>query len=177
VKRKGLKKKKRKGEKAMDDPKINIFKEGLRSGMIENFKQDGGLAPFVFYLRENEIKTIPVPDQILASQNGKAFVGQVIRAITHTPGVLATGIIIEAWGMKFKEDDKHFDSVMNGEMQVRDVEGRKDIILLIFSTPEKEEIIAYEVDCENKTVGEQFMGKDAAQFEGIFANFFDWNRN
>jgi hypothetical protein len=161
----------------MNNPAIDAFKETLRLGMIKNFEIDGGLVPFIFYLKGDDAVTMPIPGSLLASQTGKAVVSNALRRITHEPGVLAAGIVIEAWGMKFKDDDKDFDSVMNGEMQIRDLDGRKDVILLIFSTPEKEEMIAYEVDCERKAVGEQFMGRDVSQFEGMFANFFNWKRN
>jgi len=155
------------------------FKEVLRQGMIENFKRDGSLTPILFVYKDGEPDIMMIPPELFSTQNGKEVLAQVMKNICHQPNVLALGLITEAYGAKL---DAELDSINqakieSGEIKVSELDNKVDIILMIFSTPEKEEMIAYEVDCENKVIGDLFGDEEMTQFEGMFANFFDWNKN
>ncbi|MFA5366336.1 MAG: hypothetical protein WC333_00235 [Dehalococcoidia bacterium] len=145
--------------------------------MIANFENDGRLDPVMFFLKAGKPIIIRIPDFMFSSQKNKTIVSNSIKLFTHQPDVLAAGIIIEAWGAKLSDKDELVESLKKGEKQVRDLEEKQDVIIMLFSTPEKEEMIGYTVDCVNKKVCEKFSDGEDASYGGIFANFFTWNRN
>ena len=63
-----------------------------------------------------------------------------------------------------------------GEIDMSDIEDKHDIIIMLFSSPEEEEFIAYYVDDATKTVGDKFC-EDGTNFEGLFSHLFAWNKN
>jgi hypothetical protein len=157
--------------------KINDFKEVLKEGMIRNFKKDGCLTPVFFFLKDNIPIISQIPQYLLSSQEGKCALGNIIKRLCQEPNVFAAGIIMEAWGAKLEKDDERSKSLMNGDIRVRDLDNKRDIIMMIFSTPEGEEAISYVVDCKNKTIGEPFTGEEMDKMAGNFANFFNWTKN
>jgi hypothetical protein len=163
--------------KVFNNKKLNNYKESLRLGMIKNFEKNGHLAPILFFLKDNAPVIIQIPSDFLSTQESKVLFGNSVRRLCQEPNVMAAGMIIEAWGVKLHEDNEMSKLLMNGNMKVRDVKDRQDIIIMIFSTPEGEETISYVVDCENKTVGEKFIGEDAGKMGGNFSNFFNWTKN
>jgi hypothetical protein len=158
---------------------VDLFKEVMRVGMIANFENDGSLDPIIFFLKAGKPVIIRIPDFMFSSQKAKAMISNAIRLLTHQPDVTVAGIITEAWGVKLNSDNENelVESLKRGEKQVRDLEEKQDIIIMVFSTPEKEELIGYKVDCENKKVCEEFTESEANSCGGLFSNFFSWNRN
>jgi hypothetical protein len=161
----------------MKSTKIINFKETLKNSMIENFKKDGCLTPILFFLEDNVPVINQIPSYLLSSQEGKHVLGNIMRRLCQEPNVFAAGIIMEAWGAKLDKDDEISKSLMNGDIRVRDLDNKQDIIMMIFSTPEGEEAISYIVDCKNKTIGEPFTGEEMDNMAGNFANFFNWTKN
>lgn len=162
----------------MENTRLNDLKEVLRLGMIENFKQCGYLAPIFFFYENGEPVITMIPNELLENSGGKQILAALIRKICKKPTVLAAGIIIEANAAKLDNDDSELTKkVMNGELKVSELEQSQDIILMIFSTPSKEEMISYVVDCEAKTVGESLSEGELDGIGGTFSHFFNWNIN
>lgn len=160
----------------MANKKIEDFKEIMRTGMIKNFTASGFLAPVMFFMRGNEAVISEIPKEFLKDSEGKASLANLIKSICKQPDVIAGGIIIEAYAKSVKKNDEMAKLLLNGEIRVSELKEKDDIIMMIFSTPEKEETIAYYVNCENKTIGEQFA-PEGSSAGGTFSNFFDWNKN
>lgn len=156
--------------------KINDFKKVFHELMLVNFKRDGYLAPTLFFLKDNQPSVALIPQELLSSVEGKNKLADIIRKICKEPTVLAAGIIIEAHITKVLPNTEKLKNLLDGTVRVSELKEKQDIILMHFSTPVGEEMISYVVDYKNKTVGES-MNYDASGAVGIFAGFFDWNRN
>ena len=65
---------------------------------------------------------------------------------------------------------------MEGKKKVSELDNKQDIIIMIFTTPESEEMISYIVDPNTKTIMEKFFGKNAEKMAGTFSSFFDWKK-
>ena len=161
----------------MTSIKLNEFKETLIEGMVENFKRDGFLTPLLFFYKDGEPIIGEIPFELLESPDGKNLLAGIIRTICQEPNVLAAGIIMEANGAKIENDTEMAKLVKNGNVKISELKESQDIIVLMFSTPEDEALIAYTVDCKNKTVNELFGGEEMKKIGGIFSNFFTWNKN
>ncbi len=156
---------------------LNDFKTALKEGMIKNFENDGYLTPFVFFYKDGIPMMSVIPPEMLSSGYGKEILGQMIKSFCTQPNVLAAGLIIEASGAKLETDSEMAKLLTNGDVRVSELKNKVDIIIMIFSTPESEEMIAYEVNCEKHEVGEKFGYDEAKAIGGTFSNFFTWNRN
>lgn len=162
----------------MASKNIEDFKEILKQGMIENFQEHGYITPILFFYMESQQMISIIPPEFLSSYNGKNMLAGMIRKFCSENPVLATGIIIEASAAKMNTDSELAKLVENGDLRVSELKEKQDIILMIFSTPEKEEMISYVVDCENKTVGEPFAdANEFTGFSGTFSNFFTAKKN
>jgi hypothetical protein len=104
------------------------------------------------------------------------MLGDIIKKICKEPNVIVCGIIIEAYAKSINKTDEMSKLLLNGSVKVSELKEKEDIILMIFSTPVKEETIAYYVDCNNKTIGKP-VAPECGSFSGIFSNFFEWNKN
>lgn len=156
---------------------LTEFKEVLRQGMITNFERDGYLTPILFFFKNGAPVIGMIPPELLANSMGKEVLASMIKENCQEPNVLAAGIIMEAYGAKIDENNPDRDKIASGEIRVSELNDKKDIIVMIFSTPESEELIVYEVDCENKLMCDRFGDEDMKQFDGLFSNFFYWNKN
>ncbi|MFW6246764.1 MAG: hypothetical protein ACOC22_01115 [bacterium] len=158
---------------------VNRLKEVMHEGMMEAFKQDGSLAPVLFYYQNGEPFIIEIPSFFLEDSIGKSILAKNIKNICSEPTTLCAGIVVEAYGIKLDvdKDKEDAEKLQKGELDLTKHPKAVDIILLIFSTPEKSDMIAYEVDCDNKTIGEKFSGDEAGAIAGRFADFFSWIKN
>ena len=159
----------------MANKKIDEFKEVMKNGMIMNFQASGFLTPVMFFLRGNEAVVSEIPSKYFKDYEGKTKLADIIKKICKQPDVIAGGIIIEAYGKAVNQNDEMSKLLLNGDIRVSELKEKQDIILMVFSTPEKEEAIAYYVDCKNKTVGKKLPSDGS--YGGTFSNFFDWNKN
>jgi len=157
--------------------KLQDFKESLRLGMIENFKRDGSLAPILFFFKDGTPMIGRIPDELLSNSQGKVVLAGIIRNICQEPTVLCAGIIMEANGAKISPDTEMTKLVLEGNLKVSELKDKTDLIVMMFSTPEGEEMYAYTVDVENKTVGDLFSEEVMKGFSGTFSHFFTWNQN
>jgi nitrogenase subunit NifH len=84
--------------------------------------------------------------------------------------------IIKAYAKSVSKNDEMSKMLLNGNIRVSELKEKEDIIMMVFSTPVKEEVIAYYVDCQNKTISKQIL-PEYDSFSGTFSNFFEWNKN
>lgn len=150
---------------------IEKFKECLRQAMIENFKKDGYLTPIVFFYMENQPIISQIPSELLSNQEGKQLLASMIRSFCQQNPVLATGIIIEAYSAEIHSDSEMSKLIENGNLRVSELKIKQDIIMLVFSTPERDELLIHPVDCKNILVGELISNYDGS-VSGVFSNFF-----
>jgi hypothetical protein len=160
----------------MANKKIDEFKEIMKNSMIKNFEASGFLVPIMFFMRNNNAIVSEIPKEFLEDSEGKESLANLIRSICKQPDVIAGGIIIEAYAKAVNKNDEMSKLLLNGDIRVSECKEKEDIIMMIFSTPVKEEAIAYYVDCKNKTVGEE-LAQDCDSFSGTFSEFFQWNKN
>lgn len=161
----------------MKNEKLQNFKEIMRQGMIMNFEKSGNLAPVMFFYKAGEPAISLIPPELLSTLEGKQMLATLLKRICSEPDVIAAGIIIEAYGAKMDKDSELAKLVESGAMRISEIKEKQDIIVMIFSTPEGEECIAYEVDPKTKTVGRMFTDSEAGEYGGNFSHFFGWNRN
>ena len=157
----------------MANKKIDEFKEIMRTGMIKNFQSSGFLAPVMFFMRGDEAVISEIPKEFLKNSEGKASLANLIKSICKQPNVIAGGIIIEAYAKSVKKNDEMAKLLLNGEIRVSECKEKDDIIMMVFSTPVKEEIFIYSVDIKNKKVGERYP--EANGFVGLLTNLFGWS--
>jgi len=156
---------------------VEYFKDTLHKGMINNFEKDGYLVPVLFFIKDDQPVLVKIENEMLSTPEGKHDLSNMIRTICVTPNVRAAGIIIEAYGAKMDKDDGLSNFVVDGTIKVSELSNKEDIIILIFSTPEGDDMISYAVDVKNKKVGKRFSEGDANSTGGIFSNFFKWRQN
>lgn len=163
----------------MKKTSIKEFKEVLRKGMIDAFSTDGRLTPIMFFYKGGQPIITEIPNTFLANSQGKIALANIMKKLCAESDTVMAGLIIEAYGAKLDGENitEETKAVLNGEKRVKDIEGRQDIIIMISSTPEGEEMISYVVDPDTKTVGEEFSGEGADQVSGTFSHFFNWNKN
>ena len=126
----------------MANRKIDEFKEVMKNGMVENFKRSGFLTPIMFFLRGNEGVVSQIPKELLENSEGKTKLADLIKSICKQPDVIAGGIIIEAYAKSVNQNNEMSKLLLNGDMRVSELKEKDDIIMMVFSTPEKEEAIA-----------------------------------
>lgn len=158
---------------------IETLKNVMKKGMIDNFTNDGTLIPVFFWLENNQPIITQIPNKYLQDNEGKSILGGVIRKKCADENVTAAGIVFEANGVKMNpdKDSETVQKLMKGEMKVSDMDNREDIIVLVFSTPDKHEIITYNVDCKNKKVIDEHVSDGENSGAGIFNSFFKWEKD
>lgn len=160
----------------MKNKVIDSFKEALHKAMIENFENDGELTPILFFIKDNQPMISNIPYGLLSTPEGKEILAKNINEICLLPNVICAGIIIEAYGARIEKDSDIGKLVSSGNVRISELKERVDIIMMTLSTPEGDEVISYEVDCDNKTVGKRFI-EDGSTSAGRFSNFFKWTQN
>ena len=155
--------------------KIQWFKKFMHDTMLENYKRDGHLSPVFITFSNEKILITPIPRDQLKPENKQAL-ATTIKNTCKNPLILASVVIIEAYGAQVKPDSEVINKIMKGEIDMSDIEDKNDIIIMIFSSPEEEEFIAYYVDDKTKIVGERFC-EEGDNFEGLFSHLFAWNKN
>ena len=165
----------------MENISVQEFKEMMRKGMIENYETDGEITPILFFLKDGKPHFVMIPPELFASPEGKYTIAQIIKNICVQPNVIAAGMIIEAFGAVIDNTHENAEDIISGNKKISEIDERKDIIAMVFSTPESEELIAYEVNEVTKEVGEQFGknedGTTNGGLSGLFSGFFNWNKN
>ena len=155
--------------------KIQWFKKVMHESMLENYKRDGHLSPVFITYSNEKILITPIPHDMLKPEN-KQMLATTIKNTCKNPLMLASVVMLEAYGAQVEPDSEVIDQIKRGEMDMSDIENKRDIIIMLFSSPEEEEFIAYYVDDATKTIGEKFC-EDGKNFEGLFSHLFAWNKN
>ena len=157
--------------------KLDRLKEAMKNGMIQNFLNDGSLTPMLFYFKNDKLALQQISSESLSNPENKFKLSEEIKEICSQPNVLAAGIIVEANGTKINvADTEKIKSIMNGTIKISELNEREDLIIMIFSTYETEDMIVYSVDVENKLILEQ-LGDDEPPCAGMFTNLFQWTKN
>lgn len=158
---------------------VEKLKKTMHDGMLKAYKQDGMLVPILFYHQNGEPTLTQIPSMLLSSAAGKDILTEYIKKICLEPTTLCAGLVIEAHGVKLNpdEDVEDTEKLEMGELVVSEHPKRFDMIMFIFSTPEKDEITIYEVDPKNKTIGEKHGGEEANIIASRFSEFFKWIKN
>ena len=152
------------------------IKEVLHQGMIQNFKKDGELAPIMFFVDGGIPIFRLIPPKLLADVTGKEILAKNLKNIAKKASVTAVGIIMEAYGTKVSNNSEMAKLLLNGGLRVGELKEKQDLIVLIFSTVEGEEVVMYEVDPQTKSIGRLYLDKEAGKnSDGIFSHFFDNN--
>lgn len=138
------------------------LRDSFKKTMVQNFLKDGYLVPLVFIYKFGKVKIIQIPNNVLASQSGKDNLAEMIKKECRM-GAFAAGMIIEAYCTQI--DIKANSRVKN------------DSLVMVFSTPEKEELFVYNVDIEKKKIIEELDSKGAQSVAGRFSDFFSWMKN
>lgn len=155
--------------------KIQWFKETMHNSMLVNYKRDGHLAPVFIIFTTEKILITPIPRDLLKPEN-KQTLAAGIKNTCKNPLILASVVIMEAYGAQVEPDSEVIEQIKRGEIDMSDIEDKQDIIIMLFSSPEEEEFIAYYVDDTTKTIGKKFC-EDGSNFEGLFSHLFAWNKN
>jgi hypothetical protein len=150
---------------------IESLKEYFVATMQDNFKKDGRLQPIFFYKIENNVKIVMIPGEVFANDEGKDDLMRTVRMCCANPKVECAGLIQEAWAKTVEPKSELTPLLMNGNLHVKDLKEKDGIIFMIFATPEKEEMISFYVNPEERTIGKK-IGSDGAKTEGTFSNFF-----
>jgi hypothetical protein len=149
------------------------LKDKMLKGMIMNFKLHGHLAPVMFFVKNGSFDVLPIPSGLLANTEGKEILADIIKFSCSLSDVTVAGIIIEATARKYYPTDEMIEQIKREEFDFSSVTSkREDIILMIFSTPESEEVIAYNVDCDKKKIGKRLPMGEGESYSGIFSDFF-----
>ena len=155
--------------------KIQWFKKFMLESMIENYKRDGHLSPVFITFTTEKILITPIPRDMLKPEN-KLELATTIKNTCKNSLILASVVILEAYGAQVEPDSEVINQIIRGEIDMSDIEDKRDIIIMLFSSPEEEEFLAYYVNDKTKTVGERFC-EDGTHFEGMFSHLFAWNKN
>ena len=156
--------------------KLDEFKEVLHQGMVRNFKNDGYLTPVVFFFINEQPMISQIPHELLNTPDGKIILANSIRLKCTDPNTKAAGMIIEAYGAKIDNNSQEPTDILEGKKRVSELDNKQDIIIMIFSTPDGEEMISYIVNPNTKTIMEKFIGENADEIAGTFSSFFDWKK-
>jgi hypothetical protein len=158
--------------------KIKNFREVMHNSMIKNYEKNGYLAPIFFvYMSDSNMAMGRIPNALLTPEN-KNILGTLIKnTLSENPLIIAAGLILPAYGLEVRKDSEMLNLVLNGDLDMQDIKEKHDIIIMIFSTPEKEEVFAYYVDDSTKTILTKFGESDFVGYSGIFSNLFTWNKN
>ncbi len=149
---------------------IEILKISLRCGIKENFENDGKILPVIFFLVNNHPVITPIPEEFLNDER-KPDLTYIIKEMCTNSRISCAGIIIEAWMHIGNIDSEMSKLLMSGNLQVRDIKEKEDIVVLLFSTPEKEECIIFHVNPKEKKVIKEDSAIENAG--GVFSNFFE----
>jgi len=156
--------------------RVQIFKEAMHISMVKNYEKDGHLAPVFFGLTTQGPIFQVIPRELLIPEN-KEKLAIIIKQICKNPLVVAAGLILEAYGAMIHKDSEMAKLVLNGDMDMKDIKDKHDIIIMLFSTPEEEEFIAYFVDEKRKAITGKFSEEQCKDYSGTFSHFFNWNKN
>jgi len=160
------------------ESKVNIFKEAMKDAMIDNFKTCGYLVPVVFFYTGEKPIIVQLPPDFMGDRTNKIALTETIRDYCIKNNCLAAGLITEAYGAKVDSNSETAKKLTSGEMRTSECDEKQDIIIMLFSTPERDELISYVVDLDKKSVGVEFSTPDMqSTMMGILGDFFKWNKN
>lgn len=138
------------------------IRDKFKNTMIQNFLRDGYLQPILFFYKFGKTKIIPIPDNILSSQKGKDDLSDMIRRECRM-GASVAGMIIEAYVTEIN---------IKTNKIIKD-----DAIVMIFSTPEKEDQIVFKVNIKERKILQELPSEDAEIIAGRFSGFFNCMKN
>jgi hypothetical protein len=93
--------------------KIQWFKKFMHDAMLENYKRDGHLSPVFITFSNEKILITPIPRDQLKPENKQAL-ATTIKNTCKNPLILASVVIIEAYGAQVKPDSEVINKIMKG---------------------------------------------------------------
>lgn len=151
---------------------VQELKEVLKKGMIQNFKQDGFLTPMFFIYKDGKAMFGEITDGLIDNPEGRNYFASYLKSLCRESNVLAAGIITEARTASFPVNSEMTLLIESRNVNVSELKETQDIIMMLFSTTDTEEIFSYEVDCSNKTIGEKIQSEGMESFSGLFSGLF-----
>jgi hypothetical protein len=153
--------------------KTENVRNNMLATMLQNYERDGYLAPILFFIGDDDLHIALIPNDALSCREEKEHLCSAIKMLCANTSIECMGIIFEAFAKKIGKDDSIAELIMDGTLRISQLNEKQDIIIMIFSTPEKEEFISYLVDPKTKTVLGEYTNGSSFQNEGIFSNFFE----
>ena len=160
----------------MKNEKLVEFKEKMRKMMIEFYEEFDYLDPMLFFYTNDQPCICDIPHDFMVSPETKMGLVNFIRNLCAQPGTLAAGLFMQANAAHLEPGTEMTKLVMNGDVKISELKEKQSLIIMMFSTPESEEMICYHVDEKTRKVGEIFL-EDSSPITGIFSGFFSWNKN
>lgn len=168
---------------------LKDFKKNITKGVIDRFNDEGGLNPVVFALILHEGKpALAILEglaELFISDEGKEQAAQIIKETATTIKPLAVCFVSEGWAAE--KPLSEYDSVIDKDGNYRegvvrpiDDPNRKEVLLLMFETHNKESFVQLNIirDGENVSLQEDtdvdwVLKKEKRK--GRFANLLDEN--
>lgn len=168
---------------------IQQFKRNIIHAATERFKDEKGLEPVVFALVMHEGKpALAILEGLAAfftSDENKELAAKVIKESTSKIKPLALCFVSEGWAStkSFDQYESVVDSEGNyreGVIRPKDDPDRKEILMLIFETHNKESFVNFEILREGEEVTLKELSNPNWQakkgdFKGRFANLLEDN--
>ena len=85
----------------------------MHDTMLENYKRDGHLSPVFITFSNEKILITPIPRDQLKPENKQAL-ATTIKNTCKNPLILASVVIIEAYGAQVKPDSEVINKIMKG---------------------------------------------------------------
>ncbi len=152
---------------------LNEVKEAHIKMMISSFENNGYLDPRIFFIKNNSRDIWHVQSEMFSDPYLKQLLVDKIKQMCQDPALLAVCIMYEAYMVIDSQQEQELSNLIEkGIKRVSDCEQKKDIIMMLFSTPDEEEAISYFVDCENQRIINENPLRSKNVFGGIFHNLF-----
>jgi len=159
----------------MNVTKLEMMQKVMEGKMIENYETHGHLVPVIAFISVDfETRIIPIPKEALEDARGKSVLVDMIKDACKEPEIAAAAIILEAYAKRVSStEDEMAKLILSGNIRVRECKEKDDVLMFLFSTPNKEEMVTYFVDDKKKLVLGKVPGDQTGDIGGIFSNLFE----
>jgi hypothetical protein len=144
---------------------VQEFKEEMHSLMLKTFQTLGNVIPSIFCLQDCQARLSIIPPEFINNADGNKSLSDIIENTCSSPSVQAMGLILQLKGFKTGNLDEVIERTGNdeaiyaieensGEISFTNLKITSQILITIFSTPEKTEIFSYSVNEKNEIAGQ-----------------------
>lgn len=147
---------------------LNTIKEELVESMKSVFKKDKSLEPMAIMIgQDGKIGFMPMP---FRDHQEKQNMINGLKAVCRNLNPAAVVIIHEAWILVVDKNDKEgikkVEDLAKSGKSVKDLDGRKESVVVMFETFLGHEMITYDIDSNKKLINEL----RTKEVKGIFCN-------